>query len=232
LSYTYAKADSTTGTGDGGGSATEGPFGGGNYQDQFNPSSNRAASALDQRHRGNLYFTWDLPWKSTGVPLVDVVFKGWAINSIFTGETGRPYSPVITLASLQFLGTDGQLYNGFGGLRGQGSSSDRNVVPTLGRDSVYGDNNYRLDVRIARRFSIGERLKVEFFGEAFNIANHANYNGYNATAYTSVATATTTALATPVILNKVTNFGTANNDGSQPDGTNARRLQVSMRLKF
>jgi hypothetical protein len=47
-----------------------------------------------------------------------------------------------------------------------------------------------------------------------------------------VATATTTALATPVILNKVTNFGTANNDGSQPDGTNARRLQVSMRLKF
>jgi hypothetical protein len=35
-----------------------------------------------------------------------------------------------------------------------------------------------------------------------------------------------------VSLTPVTNFGTANNDGSQPDGTNARRLQVAMRLKF
>ena len=28
------------------------------------------------------------------------------------------------------------------------------------------------------------------------------------------------------------NIGIANNDGSQPDGTNARRLQFSLRLKF
>jgi hypothetical protein len=50
----------------------------------------------------------------------------------------------INLGNLQFLGADGALYNGFGGLRGQGSGSDRNIVPTLGRDSIYGDNNYRL----------------------------------------------------------------------------------------
>jgi hypothetical protein len=151
---------------------------------------------------------------------------------IFTAETGRPYSPGISLGNLQFLGPDGALYNGFGGLRGQGSSGDRNIVPTLGRDSIYGDNDYRLDLRISRSFHLTEKLRAEIFAEGFNIFNHANYNGYNSTLDASTATTATTPLSQPVVLVRQNNFGIANNDGSQPDGTNARRLQFSLRLKF
>ena len=232
ITYTFAKAESTTGTGDGGGTGAEGPFGGANYQDQFNIAANKGPSPLDQRHRGNVFFIWQPGRIETGNSTANAVVNGWGLSSIFTAETGRPYSPVITLNNLEFLNTDGALYNGFGGLRGQGSSSDRNIVPTLGRDSIYGANNYRLDLRISRTFHTRERLRTEILAEAFNVFNHANYNGYNSTLYTSTATTATTPLSQPVMLVQQSNFGTPNNDGSQPDGTNARRLQFSLRLKF
>ena len=194
--------------------------------------ANKGASPLDQRHRGNVFFVYQPAHVETGSAWGNALLNGWGFSSIFTAETGRPYSPGINLGNLTFLGADGAVYNGFGGLRGQGSSGDRNIVPTLGRDSIYGDNNYRLDLRISRSFHLTEKLRMEIFAEGFNIFNHANYNGYNSTLYVASATTASTPLSQPVALVRQNNFSTANNDGSQPDGTNARRLQFSMRLKF
>lgn len=232
ISYTFAKADSTTGSGDGGGSGSEGPFGGGSFQDQFNPSANFGPSALDQRHRGNIYGIIQPTRMNTGNAFADQVINNWAMSFIYTGETGRPYSPGVTTGNLQFLGADGALYNGFGGIRGQGTGGDRNIVPTLGRNSIYGENNYRFDLRIGRFFYPVEKLRVEAFIEGFNILNTANYNGYNSTLFATAATLATTPLAQAVPLTLQNNFGTENNNGSQPDGTNARRLQLSLRLRF
>ncbi len=232
ISYTFAKAESTTGTGDGGGTGGEGPFGGANFQNQFNPGANKGPSPLDQRHRGNVFVVFQPAKFETGSAIGNAIANGWGLSGIFTAESGRPYSPVISLGNLQFLNTDGALYNGFGGLRGQGSSNDRNIVPTLGRDSIYGDNNFRVDLRISRSFHLTDRLNIQIFAEAFNLFNHANYNGYNATEFASTATTATTPLSQPVPLVYQNNFGTPNNDGSQPDGTNARRLQFSLRLRF
>jgi hypothetical protein len=120
------------------------------------------------------------------------------------------------------------VYNGFGGLRGEGGV---NIVPTLGRDSIYDDNNYRLDLRISRSFNLTEKLRVEILAEGFNIFNDANYNGYNGSPYVASATTATTPLSQPVPLVRQANFGIANNDGSQPDGTNARRLQFSLKTQ-
>src|SRR5262249_16629246 len=39
-------------------------------------------------------------------------------------------------------------------------------------------------------------------------------------------------LGTPIPLTRRNNFGLPNNDGSQPDGTNARRYQIAVRLRF
>jgi len=136
VTYTFAKAESTTGTGDGGGSGAEGPFGGANFQDQFNTGANKGPSPLDRRHRANVFAVYQPGHVETGSALGNALVNGWGFSTIFTAETGRPYSPGISLGNLQFLNTDGALYNGFGGLRGQGSSGDRNIVPTLGRDSI------------------------------------------------------------------------------------------------
>jgi hypothetical protein len=228
--YTLALAENTGGAGDGGGTGSESPFGGATVPNQFDIAQNRSPAPTDQRHRFNLFGFWQLPFGKTGNNPLNPVVRGWLLSTIFTAETGRPFSESIGVNSVQFLGTDGALYNGFGGLRGQGSAG--NFLPTIGRNSIYGDNNYRLDLRIARQFQVTERLRMELLGEAFNITNRANYNGYNSTAFNTVATTTTTPLSAPITMIPNSNFRVANNDGSQPDGTNARRIQVSMRLRF
>jgi hypothetical protein len=230
ISYTLAKADNTSGNGDGGGTGSESPFGGGSFQNQFDLAKDRAPSPLDQRHRAVLYGIWQLPFGRGGSDVLSRVIRGWGASTIFSAETGRPFSPNISVNSVQFLNTDGAVYNGYGGLLGLGGTG--NFVPTLGRDSIYGDNNYKIDLRISRTFRVRERLSIEALGEGFNITNHANYNGYSSTLYATVATTATTPLATPVSLTRQNNFGIPNNDGSQPDGTNARRLQIALRLKF
>jgi hypothetical protein len=42
----------------------------------------------------------------------------------------------------------------------------------------------------------------------------------------------TTPLSTPIILIERQDFGLENNNGSQPDGTNARRFQLAARFRF
>jgi hypothetical protein len=171
-----------------------------------------------------------LPYGRGGAGPLNTIARGWLLSTIFTAESGRPFSESIGVNSVQFLNNDGAVYNGFGGLRGQGSAGS--FLPTIGRNSIYGANNYRLDLRIARQFHPTERLRVEILGEAFNVMNHSNYNGFNSTAFNTVATTASTALSAPIVLIPNNNFRIANNDGSQPDGTNARRIQVSLRLKF
>jgi hypothetical protein len=228
--YTLALAENTGGAGDGGGTGSESPFGGATVPDQFHIANNRAAAPTDQRHRFNLFGFWQLPFGHSGASPLNPLTRGWLVSTIFTAESGRPFSESIGVNSVQFLGTDGAVYNGYGGLRGQGSAGS--FLPTIGRNSIYGDNNYRLDLRIARQFHVSEHLRMEILGEAFNVMNHSNYNGYNSTAFNSVATTATTTLGSPIALIPNSNFRIANNDGSQPDGTNARRIQVSLRLKF
>ena len=230
ISYTLAYAENTNGNGDGGGSGPEGPFGGASFPNQFNIAASRAASPLDQRHRAVVYVIYELPFGKHGDSFADRLARGWGLSSIFTAETGRPYSANISVNNTQFLNSDGAVYSGYSGLLGIGGSG--NFVPNIGRDAIYGDNNYRLDLRISRTFTVADRLKIEMFGEGFNIFNHANYNGYIGTAYATVATTATTPLSAPVLLTYQNSFGIANNDGSQPDGTNARRLQVALRLRF
>jgi hypothetical protein len=228
--YTLALAENTGGAGDGGGTGSEGPFGGATVPDQFHIAGNRAPAPTDQRHRFNLFGFWQLPFGRGGSSPLNGIARGWLASTIFTAETGRPFSESIGVNSVQFLNSDGALYNGFGGLRGQGSAGS--FLPTVGRNSIYGDNNYRIDLRLARQFHLAERLRMEILGEAFNIMNHANYNGYNSTAFNTVATTASTPLGAPIAMIPNSNFRVANNDGSQPDGTNARRIQVSLRLKF
>jgi hypothetical protein len=56
------------------------------------------------------------------------------------------------------------MYNGFGGLGGEGSAG--NFLPTVGRNSIYGDANYGIDLRIARCFHLTERLRMGFWVKA------------------------------------------------------------------
>ena len=217
VAYTLAKAENIGGAADGGGTASESPFGGSSVQDQFNLAADRGTAPTDQRHRLVL----------NGIANAKYGLK---VSGIFTAESGRPYSDGVSVGNLPFT-VNGAEYLGFGGLYGQGGGGDRNVAPNSERNSTYGDANYRLDLRLSRTVKLG-RAAVELLGEGFNVFNRKNFNGFRSTRYDAVATTVTTPLAQPVVLTERTDFGVANNDGSQPDGTNARRFQVAIRVKY
>ncbi|HXG90362.1 MAG TPA: TonB-dependent receptor [Vicinamibacterales bacterium] len=218
VAYTLAKAENLSGSANGGGSGAETPFGGGNLQNQFDLQSNRGIAPTDQRHRLVANGIWN-------------VGLGFRTSGIFTAESGRPYSAIISVPNLPFT-HEGAQYNGFGGLLGQGGGGDRNLAPDIERNSNYGDANYRLDLRLARDFVIRRSLVAEVVAEGFNIFNRANFNGFRNTRYEAQATTVTTPLTNAVVLVERADFGQANNDSSQPDGTNARRFQLALRFRF
>lgn len=230
LAYTLAKAENTTGTGGGDGSSVEGSFNGGRFLDQFSKVSNRGISPTDQRQRLVLNGVYKLPFAKDGHDFGSQIIKGWVVSSIYSAESGRPYSTNISVPSLAFTNTDGTVWNGLnGGLLGQGGL---NVLPTVVRNNNIGRSQFRIDARISREFKIGERMVAEAFFEAFNIANHSNWTNYNTTAYIGTAPAAGSSVTTPIQLTANAPFGTPSGDGSQPDGTNARRLQLSFRFRF
>ena len=75
-------------------------------------------------------------------------------------------------------------------------------------------------------------MTIELLGEGFNVLNRKNFNGFRSTRYDVVATTVDTPLSQPALLVERADFGTPNNNGSQPDGTNARRFQIAARLRF
>ncbi len=105
--------------------------------------------------------------------------------------------------------------DGFGG---------NNRVPFLPVDSLYTPPTYREDFRLSKFIPLAsERVKLSLNFEAFNISNTWSPTALTTQVYTEtkgVLTLTPTA------------YGVGTGDGGFPDGTQARRLQVSARLTF
>ncbi|HZF38918.1 MAG TPA: hypothetical protein VE715_08850, partial [Blastocatellia bacterium] len=183
---------------------------------------------------------WNLPELKQGSALARGLLNGYRLGGIFTAESGRPFAATISSQNIPFT-RDGAQYTGFGGILGLGGL---NLAPDVPRNSNYGDANYRIDLRVTRDIKLGDKFVVELLGEAFNLFNRSNFNGFNSTLYdgdfpllpgstTNRYSATNPPpLGTPIPLTGRANFGAPTNDGSQPDGTNARRFQLALRFRF
>ncbi len=243
VAYTLAKVENYAGTDNGGGSGSESPFGGGTPQDQFAPlESFRAPAPTDQRHRLVINGIYNLPTLDGGNRFTRGIVNGFRLSGIYTAESGRPFSTFISVPANSFT-FNGMQFTGFGGLRGQGGG-DANLFPVVERNNTYGEANYRFDLRLARDIRLGERAVVELVAEGFNIFNTANFNGFNTTLFDVVAPTGTSfsgsptaatpnpSATTPLPLIARNNFGVPTANGSQPDGTNARRFQLALRFRF
>lgn len=230
IAYTLAKAENLSGTGGGDGSGSESPFGGAALFNQFDNSSNRAAAPTDQRHRFVFNGIWRLPTVKDASRFVRALVNGYQLGGIYTAETGRPYSANISIPTISFT-QNGQVFTPFGGgTLGLGGLS---LAPNIERNSIYGDANYRVDLRLSRTFNVTEKVQVELLGESFNLFNRSNFNGFNTTLYNTLTPSPNPPTSdTPIQFTQSATFGVANNDGSQPDGTNARRFQLAARFRF
>ncbi len=147
-----------------------------------------AASLLNQRHRVSISGSYQLP-------------HGFSTGTSFQAASGRPFN-VLT-------GVDNN---------GDGSLSDRPVVNggVVPRNAARGTPTYDWSLFGEKSLQLGERVKLAFRAEAFNVLNHANIVGRNTTWGNG---------ATPLASFGQPLGGAANTDP-------ARQFQFQMKLEF
>jgi hypothetical protein len=127
----------------------------------------RALSANDQRHRFVFSGTFDLPFgdeeggkKPSG--MISKVFSNIEAAPILTIASGRPINPV--------TGFDANRSGAF-------PLSSRPLG--FGRNSLRTGTQAQLDLRVLKFFKVGERGKLDFVVESFNLLNHTNVAALN-----------------------------------------------------
>ena len=174
------------------------------FNNQFDFRNTHAPSLLDQRHRISFAGVYrpglqQLTNSDTG----RAVLSGWTLSTVMEFSSGRPYagllSPACTSSTLSFSNCNGasdnlndtafnqDTANTAGGINGAGPT------PGIGLNSYYGPWLERIDVGLARSFSLKEGKVLRLEAQAFNLFNHANYyvqngNGINQLQYNPIGT--------------------------------------------
>ncbi len=121
---------------------------------QLQPGAERSLSSFDQRHKVVVAGIIDSPIKSHGL-------GGFELAPVLQYNSSRPFG--------LFSGTD---VNG-----DHTNFADR--PPGVGRNTGIGPNYLNVNLRISRRFKLGERSSIQVMAEAFNLANRTNYSNVN-----------------------------------------------------
>jgi len=177
-------------------------------------SAEKGTSVLDQRHRLVATGIVAPPKRNFGNGFANTALNGWQLSLIYTAASPQYVTPTVLVSGAQF---PGQAFNNT--LNGFGGSSQ---VPFLSRQSIPVDHTYRLDSRVTKIFTIRERFETHLNFEVFNTFNRVSNTVVNTTAFQAVGG----------VLNPVAGLGTGTASGGFPDGTNARRAQVSLRFVF
>jgi hypothetical protein len=205
---------------DGQGAATNAIFGfsDGLWTYNGNYGFDKGSGALDQRQRFVYTFVWAPTFMHSTSAFAKYVVNNWQLSSITTLQSGRPTgSPTIHLNDTPVTGMlySADALDGFNG---------NFRVPFLPVNSLYTpwveQENFRL-TKIIPLPREGMKLGLSF--EAFNIANNWSPTSLTTQEFTETK---------GVLTYTPTAFGVGSGDGGFPDGTQARRLQVSARFTF
>ncbi|MCX6613056.1 MAG: hypothetical protein NTW74_19670, partial [Acidobacteria bacterium] len=177
----------------------------------------KGSSTLDQRHRLVVAQTLAYkPWKNDGL-FAKYVVNDWQISLLGTFASAFGTTPTVNGAGIVIPGPAAAFTASLNGLGGD------NRVPFLPRNLLDVDQTRRIDTRISKLFRVTERYVATFNFEAFNLFNTPSDTSRRNQLY-NVSGGTN--------LNPVANFGEGTASGGFPDGTNVRRLQLSLRFQF
>jgi hypothetical protein len=167
-----------------------------------NPSEwrrNRAVANFDRPHNLQISGIYELPFGkgkqyATG-KMASMLLGGWQLNGIFSSFSGTPFTVASAGASLNSQGntqTADQVVAtvNFPKQIGRGSSyfDPLAFAPVTdvrygnsGRNLLRGPGVINLDGSLFRNFNIGERWRLQFRAEAFNVSNTPAFNNPGAT---------------------------------------------------
>ena len=158
--------------------------------------------------------------------LVDGLIRNTRVTPVFSAHAGRPYSLDT------FGGT--ALAGGHLSLNGSGGAL---YLPTVGRDTLRLPATAVLDLRLARTFHPGARVRLQAAAEAFNLLNREQISAVNARAFLRGTPANG---VTPLLFQSAaaiaaeglntTSFGTPT--AASAETARARQVQFELRLEF
>ena len=175
----------------------------------------KGSSPTDQRHRAVISWLYSPTFTHNNSKVSRFLVNGWGLSAITTMASSQPVSATISVSGQQFPSLGSMIYtstlNGTGGW---------NRVPFWPVSSLNIDQIYRVDTRLSRDLPFSERIKASLMFEGFNVFNTQYNTGVNTQAFA----------ASGGILRPTAGLDLGNQSQGFPDGTNARRLQVGVRV--
>ena len=200
----------------------------------FDPSNLRedyGTSDLDVRQSASGSVSWEPRWNLHDA--AGRIGNGWSVSGIGSFRSGPPYT-MRTSGSLakEFDSTGDAIVGLAPGMNGYGGDSR---VYGVGRNTYRYPSTWKADMRIARRFNLGEMRKLELLAESFNLFNHRNVTELETVGYTIESGNANGRLPT---LNFLTGLKTGQTEFGQPLNVNAtdfyrpRQFQFGLRYTF
>ena len=179
--------------------------------------SENGTAASDIRHRFVVSSVWSPTFAKSSTAWARYLVNNWELSQITTLQSARPVNSTLIVNGSAFPGAlvSGSL-NGFGGAFGR--------VPFQPVSNLNLDQVYRVDARLVKRLPFTERIIGYLQFEAFNLFNTPYDTGRRTDEYTLNAATRT--------LSYISSYGTGNTTATSPDGTNARRAQLGLRVVF
>jgi outer membrane receptor protein involved in Fe transport len=182
----------------------------------FDQSGDASLSNFDRRHKFVTSLVYNTSYKNKDNALAHALFNGWTIAPILNWFSGARYSGFISGSP---AGTTA------GGVNGSGGANRLGLIP---RNYFTQPSIQYIDLRVSRRFGIGEKAKIELLAEAFNVFNRTQVTGVNGTLYNFQSTAANCpVVGAPCLTNNAT-FGQT----TGADSTLFRERQVQLAVRF
>jgi hypothetical protein len=189
-----------------------------------NYALDKGTSSLDQRHRVSINWIWEPKFTGSTSMFARYFVNGWGLSGITTLASAHPTSATVnspsTATGAEFAG----ISLAYGTLNGSGGW---NRVPFLPVNNLNIDQIYNVDARLTRGIPIGEKIKASLSFEAFNVFNTIHNTSIQTAAYSVTGN-----VIKPILTNGVSFVGAGSASQGFPDGTNARRMQVALRVIF
>jgi hypothetical protein len=194
-------------------------------------SQEYGTSNLDVRHSAGAMVVYEAPWKMRG--MAGKLGNGWMLSGVGQARSGLPYTMRTSGSLAEKFTVTGAAIVGLGpGMNGSGGD---NRVYGVGRNTYRYPATWKADLRLGRRFDLGQMREVELLAESFNLFNHQNVTEVETTGYYLEPGNTTGSLPT---LNFLTGLKANTTAFGQPLNVNAtnfyreRQIQFGLRIRF
>jgi len=190
----------------------------------FDQSGEGALSAFDRRHKFVYSMVYNTHYNNKDNKAARALLNGWTISPIFNWFSGARYTSAISgsIAPTSF-GFAASTTPG-GGVNGSGGSTRFALLP---RNFYHQPSIQYLDLRLSRRFPIGEKAKIEVLAEAFNFFNRTQVTGVNTSIYSFSTTGCPAGGSAQCLL-----FNTPFQQVTGADSTLFRERQVQLAVRF